>query len=89
MLAISNRTEDARLWVFWLLDTLPEKEVVQILVTMWSIWWTRRRAIHDDQYQSPMSTSVFITKFLGDLDLMAENKFRPAKDLHVMPKGCM
>uniref|UniRef100_A0A453L8H0 RNase H type-1 domain-containing protein n=1 Tax=Aegilops tauschii subsp. strangulata TaxID=200361 RepID=A0A453L8H0_AEGTS len=53
---------------------------------MWSIWWARRRAIHDDQYQSPLSTSVFITKFLGDLDLMAENKLRPTKVQHVMPK---
>lgn len=84
--AISNRTEDARLWIVWLIDTLLEKELTQILVTMWAIWWVTRRAIHDDQYQSPLSTSGFITKFLEDLDSVALSKPRPPKELHVKPK---
>ncbi|KAE8816740.1 hypothetical protein D1007_05763 [Hordeum vulgare] len=53
---------------------------------MWAIWWARRRAIHDGQYQSPLGTSVFITKFLEDLDCMSMNKSRLSRDLHVMPK---
>lgn len=61
---ISNRSEDAKVWLFWLLDTLPPAELTRVLVTMWAIWWTRRRTIHDDQFQSPMSTACFITKFL-------------------------
>ena len=71
--------------MFWLLDTLKEQEVVHILITMWAIWWARLRAIHDEQYQSPLSTSVFIKKFLVDLDCMAMYKSR-LRDLHAKPK---
>lgn len=43
--AISNRTDDAKLWMLWLVDTLPEEDFTRVLVTMWAIWWARRRAI--------------------------------------------
>lgn len=68
---LSNRTDDAKLWVHWLVDTLPANDITKVLVTIWAIWWARRRAIHDDQFQSPISTSCFITKFLEDLETAA------------------
>ena len=66
---ISNRSEDPRLWLFWLFDTLNEQELAKVLITMWAIWWARRRAIHDDEYQSPLSTMCFISRYFEDLDI--------------------
>lgn len=79
---ISNRTEDAKLWMLWLVGTLPSEELARVLVTMWAIWWARRRAIHDNQFQSPLSTLMFINKFMAELELIPEKLVR-SKDLHV------
>ena len=35
--AISNRTEDPKLWLHWLVDTLPSEDLSKVLVTMWAI----------------------------------------------------
>ena len=69
---VSNRTDDAKLWMLWLVDTLPSMELARVLVTMWANWWARRRAIHDDQYQSPLSTHMFIEKFLSELETIPD-----------------
>lgn len=47
---IFNQTEDARLWLFWLFDTMNQHDLARVLVTMWSIWWARRLAIHDNEF---------------------------------------
>ena len=52
---LSNRTDDARLWIFWLFETTNQHDLAKILVMMWAIWWARRKAIHDNEYQSPLS----------------------------------
>jgi ribonuclease HI len=65
---IMNTSDDARIWLFWLFDTLPECDLARVLVVMWSIWWARRKAIHEDEFQSPLSTHVFIKKYLSELD---------------------
>lgn len=86
---ISNRTDDAKLWMLWLVDTLPSAELARLLDTMWAIWWARCRAIHDNQYQSPLSTHVFINNFLAELEMIPEKKAKPkglnanSRDLHV------
>ena len=73
-LAISNHTIDAILWLFWLFDTLNEQELAKVLITMWAIWWARRRAIHDNEFQSPLSTWCFITRYLQDLEIAVKQK---------------
>lgn len=84
---ISNRSEDAKLWMFWLLDTLPPADITRVLVTMWAIWWARRRAIHDDQFQSPMSTFCFVNKYIQELEsLPARMDSRPRVPL-ATPSG--
>ena len=66
---ISNQNDNARLWLFWLFETTSQKDLARILVTMWAIWWARRRAIHDDEFQSPLSTMCFISRYFEDLDI--------------------
>lgn len=68
---LSNRIEDARLWLFWLFETLNQQELARVLVTLWAIWWARRRAVHDNEFQSPVSTWCFINRFLEDLEIAA------------------
>ena len=53
---------------------MPEKEWISVVVTLWAIWYARRRIIHDGEYQSPMSTHIFIERFILDLDLVAQTK---------------
>lgn len=43
-------------------------------VTFWAIWWVRRKAIHEQEYQSPHSKLCFIKKYLADLALIPEKK---------------
>lgn len=64
-----NRTEDARLWLFSLFDTLNQQELARVLVTLWAIWWAIRRAIHDDEFQNPMSTISFINKYFEEIEV--------------------
>jgi len=38
---------DARGWLHDAVATLQHKDVVQLVVTMWAIWYARRKAIHE------------------------------------------
>ena len=64
---IACRHDDARLWLIELQDSVNSEDFVKILVTLWSIWWARRKAIHEENFQSPLSTFSFITSYLADL----------------------
>ena len=66
---ISNQNEDARLWLFWLFETTNQHDLARVLVTMWAIWWARRKAIHDNEFQSPISMMCFIKRYLDDLEI--------------------
>lgn len=44
------------------------------------------QASYPDEYQSPMSTHCFITKFLEDLNLVHIHSSNPAKGMHVISK---
>lgn len=41
---------DPKLWLFNLMEVASEAEVVRVLVTLWSIWWVRRKAIHEQHF---------------------------------------
>jgi ribonuclease HI len=57
----------ARLWLFHVLESWKEPHRSRMLVTMWAIWHARRKAIHEEVYQSPMATVSFVNRFLDDL----------------------
>lgn len=48
-------------------DSMDSESFVKMLVTLGSIWWARRKAIHEDMFQSPPTTFSFITSYLSDL----------------------
>ena len=62
---ISNQNEDARLWLFWLFETTNQQDLARILVTMWAIWWARRKAIHENEFQSPLFHYELHKEILG------------------------
>jgi hypothetical protein len=52
-----------------LCHTLSQQTFVQVLVTLWAIWWARRKAIHEEEFQSPLSTHQFIKRYISELVL--------------------
>lgn len=53
-----------------MIETLPHDAFIRLAVTLWALWWARRKAIHEQIYQSPSATHQFISRFIADLDLL-------------------
>jgi hypothetical protein len=66
----------ARNWLFTMCDSLPQEKVSRMCVTLWAIWHARRKAIHEDIFQSPLSTHHFVENFLGELN---QTNMKPGK----------
>jgi hypothetical protein len=64
----------ARTWLFSMIDTLTHNQLTRMCVTLWAIWHARRKAIHEDSFQSPLSTHCFIDSFIRELDQMKKPK---------------
>jgi ribonuclease HI len=41
-----------------------------VIVTLWALWYARRKIIHEGEYQSPLSTHLFVGRFLNDLEVL-------------------
>jgi hypothetical protein len=60
--------DDARQWLAGLMATLNHEAHMKVFVTLWAIWNARRRAIHEQVYQSPLSVHFFVQQFVADLE---------------------
>lgn len=60
---------DTRGWLATVFESLSQEEVTRVTVTLWAIWYARRKAIREQIFQSPLSTHGFINKFVSDLDM--------------------
>ena len=38
--------QDARAWLATVFSSLPHDDLVRVIVTMWAIWYARRKAIY-------------------------------------------
>lgn len=52
-----------------MIETLSHEEFVWLAVTLWVIWWARRKAIHEAIFQSPSATHQFICKSIVEVDV--------------------
>lgn len=59
---------NAKDFLFTLIESLNEQDQVKCFVTLWAIWYAKRKAIHEEIYQSPLSTYSFIQSFVNDLE---------------------
>lgn len=73
-----NTEPSARNWLFELYDTLDHKNFSRMVVTMWSIWYARRKAIHEAIFQSPHQTFSFVNSYLRELDQLPKQEGRQA-----------
>ncbi|KAE8784827.1 hypothetical protein D1007_41583 [Hordeum vulgare] len=67
LLVYGDETDDPRLWLHGLCNALSGDRFLTVLTTLWAIWWARRRAIHEKEFQSPLSTHLFIQRYLAEL----------------------
>ena len=51
-------------------SSLPQDDLVRVVVTLWAIWYARRKAIHEQNFQSPLSTHCFVSRFIAELGLV-------------------
>jgi len=67
--AICGVTEmDAKAWLAAIFKILPQADSVRVAVVLWAIWYARRKAIHENEFQSPLSTHNFVDRFIADLE---------------------
>ena len=75
-----NQEPRAKNWLFQLNESLEQSLFTKLVVTLWSIWFARRQAIHEGIFQSPQSTQAFIRRFIDDLQITsAQQKPTPAR----------
>ncbi|KAF8686692.1 hypothetical protein HU200_043525 [Digitaria exilis] len=41
--------------------------MTRVVVTLWAVWHARRKALHENVFQGPLSTHAFINRFITDL----------------------
>ncbi|XP_073358296.1 uncharacterized protein [Aegilops tauschii subsp. strangulata] len=66
---ITTTEPKAKQWLFTLMDSMSHKDFVLVAVTLLSIWYARRKAIHEAIFQSPHATHGFITSFISELEV--------------------
>lgn len=59
--------DDARGWLSEIMQTLPQEQVTRVVVRLWAIWFARRQVIHENKFQSPLSTNCFVERFISEL----------------------
>ena len=64
---------EARGWLAKVMDMLPHDDLIRVVVTPWAIWHARRKAIHENIFQSPLSIHCFVDKFIAELEQTKPN----------------
>jgi hypothetical protein len=64
----------ANQWIFSMILALSHEELMRCFVTLWAIWFARRKVIREDIFQSPLSTHYFVESFIRDLEYVSLSK---------------
>ena len=51
-----NHCTDASAWLVEIMSSLRHTDITRVVVRLWAIWYVRRLAIHENQFQNPLST---------------------------------
>jgi hypothetical protein len=67
---------DARNWLAEVISSLKHIDITRVVVRLWAIWYARRLAIHENQFESPLSTHSFVEQFIGELEEVKQESLR-------------
>ena len=73
---VSNTETNAKQWLFTFMQSLDHDQFVLLAVTLWAIWTSRRKAIHEGIFQTPHAIFTFVKHFIGELDVVKEREPR-------------
>jgi hypothetical protein len=62
-----NEDPSAKQWLFAMIETFSQEDFARVAITLWDIWYARRKIIHDDEFQSPVS-------ILGIFPLLSQSR---------------
>lgn len=57
----------AKNWLFELHEALNHGSFTKLVVTLWAVWYARRKAIYESLYQNPHQTISFVESYLQEL----------------------
>jgi hypothetical protein len=63
-------TPDARVWLAKVMAALKHEELTRVVVRLWAIWYARRQALFENNFQSPFSTNSFVERFISELEMI-------------------
>jgi len=58
---------DARAWLVEVWKILTHEAITRAMIRLWAIWHARRLVIHENVFQSPLSTHFFVDRYLEEL----------------------
>lgn len=67
-----NSEPNARNWIFDMNETMSDDMFARLVISLWAIWYARRKAIHEAIFQTPSSINSFIESYLSDLQVSAK-----------------
>ena len=79
--------ENAKDWLFVMSSSLSPHEFTTIIVTLWAIWYARRKVIHEGILQTPFATNAFVQRFLSDIQIIAKPTNRVQNPVPSKPTG--
>lgn len=93
---LATAEPDVKAWIFSIISSVSHAEVIRIVITLWAIWSAQRKLIREGEHQSPLSTHMFINRYISDLQVAMpthaiSNTCPPqarAKAWNPTPSGC-
>jgi len=71
-----NEEGDAKRWLSSMHEALSHESFTTLVVTLWALWGARRKAIHEQIYQSPFQVHGFIQSYIRELEAIKTVKTR-------------
>lgn len=68
----ANMEQNAKRWIFSMIEELPHDSLIKMVVALWAIWSARRKTIHEGTLQSPHATHSFVNDFISELATISD-----------------
>ena len=66
-----NNEASAKQWLFTMMENLSRDGFSKVAFTLWSIWYARRKILHEEEFQCPLSKHLFIESYQRDLSVVS------------------